>query len=491
MTSEPAQPDPRVRADPTLRVTRDARRMRRAELQGRHSYATETGVVVHIYERDGSYLARGSLGGRRFGEDLGPDPERASAQLRRILTQIEDTTYVRPSERRRNPIRPVVDARATIRQVVATYIQRALRRDGKGTARRYENWLLHVLAYAEQPAVLRRYPHARDIDAQFCQDLRTFLFQRDVARNGRAGAVHKPMAFSGIRQTLQTFRSALEYAGRLEVALLPANFNCPIDADLIGRPAMKDPLRPLALPWPERVRLVQLMDLWQLLHLGPLLILPVRPDDFCGLLINEVDFATGLMRFPLRFEERDGSKRRIPFAVPFPPALKPVLQAAIARRTDGPVLRKRCVYEGVVPRLVVSQPGDLQRHIHTSLAAQKPATADDAKRVCRAVIQRAGGTDPGELYRNFKRLVRVAGLESNVTLYDCRRAGSTEFEQVNAPMLARRYLTGHSTNDIMAQYTSFTPEDLNRAAAQHWAFAAPLIDAIAHRAGEFGLSETT
>jgi len=77
-----------------------SRRMIRAELMGGHTHATQDGVQVHVWQRGDTYLARGSYERERFGETLGQDPTTATSRLRKLLTEIEDGSYLRPSEAR-------------------------------------------------------------------------------------------------------------------------------------------------------------------------------------------------------------------------------------------------------------------------------------------------------------------------------------------------------------------------------------------------------
>ena len=39
------------------------------------------------------------------------------------------------------------------------------------------------------------------------------------------------------------------------------------------------------------------MDLWQLCHFAIPLVLPLRPEDYTGLLVSEVDFDQHVLRF--------------------------------------------------------------------------------------------------------------------------------------------------------------------------------------------------
>src|SRR5947209_20131901 len=80
------------------------RRMVRAELLGRHSHRTASGICVHVWRRHGRYLARGSYQGRRFGKTLVGTFEAAEAELRRLLTEIEVGSFVSRSDARKRPL---------------------------------------------------------------------------------------------------------------------------------------------------------------------------------------------------------------------------------------------------------------------------------------------------------------------------------------------------------------------------------------------------
>ena len=91
--------------------------MVRAALMGSHSHDTASGVRVHVWQRAGNFLARGSYLGQRFGETLGRDTTEATARLRRLLNEIEDGSYVRPSDARQRPLSKGRVPRLTLRQL--------------------------------------------------------------------------------------------------------------------------------------------------------------------------------------------------------------------------------------------------------------------------------------------------------------------------------------------------------------------------------------
>src|SRR5207253_8493042 len=98
------------------------RGMVRAVLMGSHSHETASGVRVHVWQRGGNFLARGSYLGQRFGETLGRDITEATARLRRLLNEIEDGSYVRPSDARQRPLSKGCVPRLTLRQLGNEYL---------------------------------------------------------------------------------------------------------------------------------------------------------------------------------------------------------------------------------------------------------------------------------------------------------------------------------------------------------------------------------
>lgn len=123
----------------TARPPRPARRaadrkMVRSQLLGGHSHAAANGACVHVYRRDGKYMARGRHGGRQFGQTLGADEREAAANLRRLLGDLDDGAFVMPSESRKRPLATGPVPRLTLRQLIDAYL--AEKRKLKGGRRR-------------------------------------------------------------------------------------------------------------------------------------------------------------------------------------------------------------------------------------------------------------------------------------------------------------------------------------------------------------------
>jgi integrase len=264
------------------------------------------------------------------------------------------------------------------------------------------------------------------------------------------------MSARQVHNVLTTLRGVLAWAMRPDVRKLPAEFISLLSPDVVGHRPTKDPLRAVKLPMDLRIRLIQAMDPWQLCHLAPSLILPMRPDEATGLLVTDVDFDRRRLRFGTRFGDRDFNKGRRTFGVPFPPELEPLLRACVGGRTDGPLLRRRAAFSGQEqPSLNLAEAGDVEvAYEATLLAADRGAvlTEQDAKAVFRRLLQQAGGASPDHLAREFGGLLRQLGSDPGVRFYDARAAVTTEMNRAGVPDLELRYLTGHTTGDILTRF---------------------------------------
>lgn len=237
-----------------------ARRMARARLMGAHSHETLAGVRVHVWERGGKYLARGRYQGRPFGETLGDDPAAATARLRQLLTEIEDGSYVRPSEARRRAVSSGRAPRLTLRPLVNEFLAEKRKVRGRQTADDYQARLMPVLAFAELAANRRHWPLARDIDRAFLTSLRPYLYQCQTTRNGRPGGRPRPLSPRQVANVWQSLRTLLAWADAPAVRKLPADWANPLTRDLMVEVPAKDPLRDDKLPLDVRVELVHHMD---------------------------------------------------------------------------------------------------------------------------------------------------------------------------------------------------------------------------------------
>lgn len=474
--------------DGTALGAEPVRKMRCAVLMGAHLHHTTCGINVHIWERDGKFLARGRYQGKPFGRTLGADERQAQAELRRLLTAIEDGTFLRPSEARRRPLKVATVPAMNLRQLCSEFLTEKRKTCGANTSQDYQCRLAPILDFAERQESKRRWPLARDIDRHFVVELRVFLVNRQVPRNGRPGAPARPMSTRQVFNCLETLRAMLAWGARADVRRLPPEYVNPCSRDLVGTCPSKNPLRPVALTLPRRVALIQTMDLWQILHLSILLVLPLRFEDLARALVSDVSLSERTLRLGTRFGGGDFNKGRVDVVMPLPEQMLPVLRRAIGDRPEGPLLRSRGIWEE--RRRSGSQPQSRQEleRLFEEMLASAPAGSvqaeQDRKQVFRRLMRELGAITEDEIGKEFKKLFARIDLGPEVRPYDLRGAVSTDMKSAGIAHLELRYLTEHSTNDIMNVYV---PVDPLREMQKYFEHCQPLLDAIRDRAGQSGM----
>lgn len=466
------------------------RAMRRAELLGGHTHVAVRGEQVHVWERDGKFIARGSYQGRRFGETLGADPIAAASRLRQILVEIESGSYVRPTESRSRPLRKGPTPRLTLRELVDRCLTDKRKLTGKNTAATYLSRLVPVFEFAETPQRVRRWRYAEEIDRSFVVDLRAWLFSREVARNGHSNALKRRLTSSQVRNVLGTLGMVLNWAKRADVGLLAITFANPVSYEILPPKAMRDPLAPPELPLSLRIEMVGMMDAWQLSILGLPFVLPCRPDELSGLLISDASFAPRELVFNGHFGGDDHSKARLAFRVPFPPELEALLRWSIGERTEGPLLRKRTVVEGSrLPRLTYETHGQLNETFGRFIANQgshEVQSQQDRKRCFRQFLRSMGGVGEDEMAREFKKTLQLVRPGQSTTFYKTRTSVTTDMKNAGVDVVFRRYITAHSLEgEIFGHYEH---QDLELHMGRLFDHLRPLLNAIAERAGKLGIT---
>ena len=463
--------------------------MVRGELMGAHSHETAAGIQVHVWLRDGKYLARGRFHGQPFGEALGTDPLQAAVRLRQILNDLDNGTFVRPSDRRKRLVSNGKVQRFNLRELVAEFLAEKRTSRGQQTANDYRSRLTPVLDFAEQPENLTRWPLAIDIDANFARSLRAFLFQYRSSRNGCPGGKAKPLSSRQVVNIMECLRTMLHWARSSTVRKLPVDWVMPLTPDLIGQPPAKNPLREDKLPLDVRVAIVRTMDRWQLCQLTTSLVLPLRPDEAAGLVIGDVNFERGWLEFGERLKGVNFTKGRTAFVLPFPEELRPILRTCIEDRAEGPLLRSRRAFEGRKAVEAVPSMERLVQLFEAELLSQ-PAEAvqaeQDRKILFRQMLRRLGGVTEDALAKEFKKLLAAVGVKNGATLYTLRSSVTTGMHRADLPHLEMRYLTGHTTSDILNIYTSLDPVG---AMKRYFSTITPLLVAIAERAAALGLTD--
>jgi len=466
------------------------RRMVRADLLGAHSHQTTCGVQVHVWKRNGKYLARGYLDRKPFGETLGANCKEASIRLHRLLVEIEDGSFIRPSELRSRQLKRGPVARLTIRQLCDNFLVEKRKTKGKQTAKDYRSRLSPLIEFSELPETRRTWPLAMAIDRDFSIDFRNHLGSLRVTRNGRPGARNYLMSPRQAWNILDCVRSLIHWAKRPDINQLPSNLVNPFTEDIVGTKPKKDPLRSPKLPFDQRMKLVHMMDGWQLAHLAMSIVLSMRPEDCTGLLVSDIDFPNRLLKFHTRLGGRDFNKGHQQFVVPLPAELLPLLRTCIAGRKAGPVLRRRAVFQGhSQPKLTVCLPEEVSEQFELALNEATPdsvQTLQDQKALFRSLLRQMGGTSGNEMNKEFKKLIKQAGLPQETRFYDLRSAVSTEMHKAGLSHLTLRYITGHTTNDILNDYIPLDPvEEMPK----YFQLVRPLLEMITTRAIELGIQD--
>ncbi|MGL6075184.1 MAG: hypothetical protein ACRC8S_13570 [Fimbriiglobus sp.] len=457
------------------------RRMVRASLMGSHTHQTADGRSVHVWQRGLTFLARGRWQSVAFGETLGRDPLKAAARLRKLLGELEDGTYIRPSEQVKQYM-PKRNVTLSLRDLVGAFLTTKRAERGRQTARNYRSRLRPVLEYIEQPDPIRRWPTAAAIDRDFVADLKSFLMTYRNKRSRDKSAVSPLLSGTQVRHCLETLRSVVNWALDPIVGKLPSQMLNPFDHRTVPAKASKNPLRDEKLSHSLLLPIIEVMDHWQICHLSWSLILPWRPDEAAGLLVTDVNEEKGWFEFGYRFNDCIFTKEKTQFVLPFPEEFRPLLKACRQRRTEGPLLRSRKSWEshGQGGKPFTASLRDTYERAVGLAGSQVVQAEHDRKMLFRQVLrQHWGGVSEDRLAAEFRSLMRDVHGRTDVRFYDLRHAATQAMKEVGLPHLELRYLTGHACQDILNEYTTLRPKE---AMAIYFARMRPIIEAVVHRA---------
>ncbi|MDB5290614.1 MAG: hypothetical protein JWL69_1855 [Phycisphaerales bacterium] len=470
---------------------RKPRQMVPAELLGAHTHRTTNAVDVHVWLRDGRYLARGRYGGRAFGATLGTQPE-AAARLRRLLVEMETGSFLRPSEARNRPLKHGPPPRLRFRELVDRHLALVRKLHGKNTARDYQCRLTPAIEFAEGVESRRLWPTAAHLDGslEFAIGLKAFLHNRTVSRNGHAAAPPTRMSARHIHNILSAVGTMLNQAKRPDVNQLASTFANPFTRAIVGERPHRDPLQPAKLPVAARLDLVRGMDAWQLATLSWSMVLPGRPEEFAGLLIGDVSRQSRELVFASRWGGDDHTKTKKPFRICYPPQFDPIVNWLIGGRTAGPLLRRRTTCAGR-RRSQIHVDTLEQINAHFDAAIARAATGEvqnsqDRKRVFRRLLLDLGGVDEDDLANEFRAVLRTVHPDLGARFYDLRSAVITGLREAGVSEILRYYVCGRSLGRNTAVH--YEAQDLHGDMGRYFGHVGPLIDAIATRAREVGIS---
>ncbi|GDY08135.1 hypothetical protein LBMAG52_16210 [Planctomycetia bacterium] len=467
------------------------RRMASATLLGQHTFQAQNGQLVHIYRRQGNYMARARIFGHQVGVTLGEVEAEAHQRLCLLLVDLANGSFVPPSETRRSVInrRPV--PLLTLRQLCDEFLKEKKQTKGPNLVRSYLNRLQHILEFAEQPANSRRWKLARDINRDFAIALSAFLMSRTVTPNGRPGARSKSKLMSPkmTRLCSEALIAVLNWAKKPQVRKLPADYYHPFTEDILGREPSKDPLRSSPVPIEKRIQVVGLMNHWQLVNLTSLLVIPTRFEDISGAVITDFDLKAGVWKLGSRFGGSDFNKGQVNVVMPLPPILIDLLRYAAAGRGEGPMFLQPKFYDN--PKLQerlkrLDSRNDLEALIQLRFGAagkSEIATPQGRKVIVRKLIHELGAVSTRIISSELKPLFAAAEIATG-RAYDIRHAVTEDMNRAGMSHLASRYFTLHTTNDILNTYAGISIFD---EMAHYFDRIAPLIHAIECRAHDLGI----
>ncbi|WP_417379106.1 hypothetical protein [Gimesia sp.] len=465
----------------------NGRSMVRSALMGGHTHETGVGVNVHIWERNGKKIARGRYEKRAFGETLGADPQEAKSKLIQLLHKLESGSFVHPSEARKQILKTKKIPNLILRELMNRFLSEKRKLRGKTTANTYLNRLTPVLDFVELIRSRKKWPTAQSLDRDFAIELREFLINRQVTRNGSANASTKPMSLRQIQNCLETLRMALKWACRADVRNLPPEFVNPISPDIIGSTPPKDPLRKSKIPLNRRIELLNAMDDWQFMSLCILLVLPIRFEDVSGLIISDVDFEKQQIRFGSRFSGSDFNKGKVTVEIPLPKELMPLLRMSQCGRSEGPFfLNRKYGKRKLSNKHLFNTASELKRRFQEKLLKAPKGTVQneqDQKQTFRDLLKELGGISSAYI---GKQLRQVIGKDESSRPYDLRGSITQEMKEAGVSFLDLRYLTEHTVKDILNDYTGLNPE---QEIVKYYNKISPLLEAIKARTEQLHLSE--
>jgi len=465
----------------------DPRPWVKAEIGGRHEHISDAGHKITIVERNGNLMARFRVDGAQRCKTLGTPGIKSENALARLKVQLEDKTYIPPSEQRSRRYQTAAIPKLKLPELANAYLLDVRARDGRRTADTYGSRLDHVVAFWDVAGNRRKWRFAADLDRDFVVALKIFLNQREVSRNGRPGCATARMASRTIRECVDTLRRMLAWAMRPDVRKLPSDFVQPVTSDLRISKPQKDPARANPIPIERRIAMVKLMDTYQLTHLIYPLVLAIRPEDLAGAVVEDFDLQSGIWRIGDRFEGRDFTKGHVTYHVPLPNIVAELARIAAGDATGGPMFRSRAVWRGTrQPRCPFRSNEELMELVRSELRrrGRDVQTPQDEKKVIREMIVRGGGVGKKAISNELARLMREVGVPRDVPPYRLKAAVTSDLQASGLNLLDLRYLTGHTTTDIMNEYAVLDPA---KAMNKFSETIGPLLDAVRQRAIELKL----
>jgi integrase len=458
------------------------RPMIKTELLGKHTHHSGNCFDVHIYKRQEKYLARFRLDGEQRSETLGITETESEIRLRRLITELEDGVYQVGRKKSGLPNKQIPNH--TFRTLMEAFLKDVTALQGNSNTKSYYNRLLPILDFIEQGNSNIKFRYIKDLDRPAVLAIKSHLEKRLVPKNGHPNGKPFPATKSNVRLALETLRTMLNWGKSINNRQLPADFVNPVTGEIIPPRKIKDPYRPPAISLELMCKLIANMDAYQLIHLSPLFLIPMRHEDSARALISDVIFTEGTWHFGDHFNGDDQTKEAINYQFPIHPTLTALLKLSIGNRSCGPLFLSRRYWEG---RKNFSNDfqseTELRDDYRRSLQISKCLNLSDRKSHYLDWMERQGGLSKGQIARELRKLFEECGIV-NVRPYDLKGTCTHSMVAAGMSQQVMLYLTGHKTNSILNEYAALNilPE-----AEKYFDKVSPVLKALADKALELNL----
>lgn len=447
------------------------RSFQKSELLANHSFEAPNGSKITIWKRGRSWIARGRFNRKSFGQTLGKSEREAVGNLTRLLFELGEGTFVAPSERRKQIVRPRVTESLETRDLVNRYLQYVRNTKGEGAKKAYLDRLRPVLQFDDLPDNRRRWPRVSSIDVAFVTEYLTWLRGTPIKNKRGEESFRKEKT---IRNCLESLRGCLNWAKRPENRYLPGDYVMPVTQEILGKEASKDPFRPNPLSEEEKIKIVEAATDFELLVIGLFILLADRADELAGLCIEDVDLERRHLLFGINNSDVNFTKGHTVFRIPYQQALDGLMGRLIAGRCQGPLIRQiSCQNQGEdqAVDLVAGWQAEATKN------PSKVRTPNDKKALFRKVMRKSGGASADYIGKLFAKVAKKAGLQGIQPGF-CRDSATHLMERSGMSHLSLRYLTSHSTSDILNTYTGL---DIDAEMSKYYAMVPTLVQTIASR----------
>jgi len=376
-------------------------------------------------------------------------------------------------------------------ELVEKFLQDLTRRADAGeidpaTVRRYKSALAHYLAFVDQPAIQKVFPHSAGVNRDFQLALAAFLNNRSISPNGHPNTTSRRMQSTGFVE--DAVRALYEWAADPDRGrMLPDGFRNPflrkawqrraVVRDLIGEPDITVAMA---------VDFIAASDVFQLKLFAPVFLYGLRAAEPCFLFSEHASDGW------LKVQCIDGifykTKGRRDKRFPLLPCLLALWDDILSQRPQGLLFQRRGVLEGreKVPLRHVSLQR-LAQEFETRCSKVSSLGAAKKLQIRDAVLKDAGGLNYDHIEAEFKKVARTLNWQPGSTVKDCRHLFSTLLENAGIPEYYRRYLMGQAPGKAaIVNYTHLNKvkEHFERAVRREFG---PITTAIERRSRELGL----